>query len=112
MMKLPKRLVPRFFELTPNRLWVGIFAIWGLFLSGLLADFVGSPGALQAIRLRRLLDAKEAQMAKLEETVLQLQAEAELLEKNKLAQQREIRRVLGYVAQDEIVFDFSSGETL
>jgi cell division protein FtsB len=51
-------------------------------------------------------------MSRLEETVLGLQAEAELLEKNKLAQQREIRRVLGYVASDEIVFDFSSAEGL
>jgi cell division protein FtsB len=101
------------FEITPNRLWFGVFSVWALLLSGILSDFIGSPpGVLQAIRLRRLLDAKQAQMAKLEETVLELQSEAETLEKNKLAQQREIRRVLGYVASDEIVFDFSGGEAL
>jgi hypothetical protein len=36
-----------------------------------------------------------------------LKADADQLEHSKLVQQREIRRVLGYAADDEIIFDFS-----
>jgi cell division protein FtsB len=85
------------------------FGCWLIFLSGFLAPFVGSPGIVQAIRLHGLLDAKQDQMQHIEDQIRQLEAEALRLEKSSVVQEREIRRVLGYAAGDEIIFDFGSG---
>jgi cell division protein FtsB len=97
---------------TPAKVWIGIFCLWGLFLSGWMAGFIGSPGILQAARLNHLLSAKQDQVDELQETIHRLETESVLLEKNRLVQQREIRRVLGYAAPDELIFDFSSQEKL
>jgi hypothetical protein len=97
---------------APGKAWLGIFGLWGLFLSGATADTVGTPGVLQALHMTHLLRAKQARVAEIEEAVLTLQNESLLLEKSGIAQQREIRRVLGYAAPDEMIFDFSSGERL
>jgi hypothetical protein len=83
-----------------------LFGLWILFLSGMLANFVGSPGILQAIRLKNLLESKKLQLAQAQEELRRLKTDAILLENNRFAQQREIRRVLGYAAGDEIIFDF------
>ena len=98
--------------MTPNRLWIGIFAIWAVFLSGILNNVVGSPGVLQALRLNSFLNSRKVQLTRLQETVQNLQTDAEQLEKSKTAQQREIRRVLGYASPDEIIFDFSTGDSI
>jgi len=66
---------------------------------------------LQLFRLKGLLHTKEAQVEQLKNQVERLELDSELLEKNRIAQQREIRRVLSYTAEDEIIFDFSSEET-
>jgi cell division protein FtsB len=94
-------------NLTPLKLWTGLFALWGLFLSGVFANFVGSPGVIQALRLQSLLGSKQAQVEQLQNDLIRLQNEAVQLDHGKVAQQREIRRVLGYAATDEIVFDFT-----
>lgn len=98
-------------KLTPNQIWLGIFGIWGLLLTGCfsarLAGLVG-PGALQAIRLQNLLQAKVDQLEKIQTRVNELQSEGDLIEQDPITQQREIRRVLGYAAQDELIFDFST----
>jgi cell division protein FtsB len=91
----------------PIRLWLCAFALWGLFLSGVGASFVGSPGVIQAVRLKRLLDSKLTQSSALQAELTQLRTEAIQLERSKVTQQREIRRVLGYTAPDEIIFDFT-----
>src|SRR4051812_16212824 len=92
-------------EITPNRVWGLVFAFWTLFLSGVVA----SPGTLQAVRLHDLLADRQTHVEQVQEDIRKLQTEAEELEKNKVVQQREIRRVLGYAANDELIFDFSSG---
>jgi cell division protein FtsB len=97
---------------TPNEAWSTVFVLWLLFLTGAFASMVGSPGVVQAVRLRNLLTAKQKV---LEETRLEnakLQKEANDLEKNRAIQLREIRRVLGYAAPDELVFDFSGPNPL
>lgn len=94
-------------NLTPLKLWTGLFAIWGLLLSGVFANFVGSPGVIQALRLKSLLASKQAQVELMQNELIRLQSEAAQLDHGKVAQQREIRRVLGYAATDEIVFDFT-----
>lgn len=96
--------------ITPKRLWGFIFAVWGVFLSGVLAGMVGSPGAIQALRLKSLLEAKQDQISQIEGEVHALEAEAGRLEKSRVAQEREIRRTLGYAAPDEIIFDFASND--
>lgn len=93
---------------SPHKLWSFLFALWGLFLSGVFASFVGSPGVIQAVRLKSLLESKRAQVTKLQADLHKLQAESSMLEHSKVAQQREIRRVLGYTAPDEIIFDFTN----
>ncbi|MCM2323868.1 MAG: septum formation initiator family protein [Oligoflexia bacterium] len=93
---------------APLKLWVALFSLWALFLSGLIA----SPGIVQAIRLNSLLTAKQKEVAGLQEQIARLHGEAELLEKSRVVQLREIRRVLGYAGPGELIFDFSSGEDL
>jgi len=87
----------------PTQLWLAIFAIWTISLSGL----VGMPGVFQSLRLKSLLNSKETQINQIQGDVKRLQQEVLGLEKNKVIQKREIRRVLGYAAQDELIFDFT-----
>ena len=114
---------------TPTRVWVALFACWGLFLSGALGGVgllggsaavsgsafgssFGPPGILQAIRLGSLLETKNRQIEQLHGEIAKLQNEATGLEKSRVLQQREIRKVLGYAAADELIFDFTPRERL
>lgn len=105
MLGLRKRMIK---NLTPGKVWASCFSLWALFLSGVFANFVGSPGVIQAIRLKSLLETKQLQVTKLQDELKRLQTEAVQLEKSKVVQQREIRRVLGYAAPEEIIFDFNN----
>ena len=99
-------------NLNAHRIWLGLFGIWTFLLTGALSGLIGSPGVLQAIRLQNLLHSKANRLDKIQTQVNDLQAEAEHLEKSPAVQQREIRRVLGYAAPDELIFDFGSGASL
>jgi hypothetical protein len=90
-----------------HKKWIFVFSFWIVLLSGMLSNFIGSPGVIQAVRLNNLLFAKQAQLLSSEQELKKLQAEAALLETNHFAQIREIRRVLGYAAPDEIIFDLT-----
>lgn len=87
----------------PSQLWLALFAIWLVSLSG----WVGVPGFYQSMRLQGLLKSKQNQISQLEGELKVLQREIQQQDKNKFTQQREIRRVLGYSAPDEIIFDFT-----
>lgn len=106
-MTLENRKSSRKARLTPNRIWALVFIVWSLFLSGAFAAVTGAPGILQAWRLGRLLDQRLATSAGLERHVQRLHVEQLRLERSPSVQRREIRRVLGYAAHDELVFDFS-----
>ncbi len=93
-----------------RKAWMAFFGFWILILSGMLYKVVGSPGILQAMRLQSLLRDREQQVAAMETEVRKLDTEKGRLESNQAIQQREIRRTLGYVASDELLFDFSSQE--
>lgn len=93
--------------MSPNKLWMSIFGVWLVLLSGLLHSFLGSPGALQSFQLQQILTLKQNQVEKAETELMSLQEDAILLEKSKITQNREIRRVLGYAAPNELIFDFS-----
>ncbi len=97
-----------FSQLQPHELWIIVFGVWFLFLTGSFAKMGGSPGMIQAIRLNNLHARKEKQIQDLQDQIQTLQTEAEALEKNSFVQKREIRRILGYTSKDEIIFDFSS----
>jgi hypothetical protein len=102
-------------RLSPNQIWIGVFGIWGLILTGAFSSALGSlvgPGVLQAIRLQNLLHSKTVQLDQIQTQINELQSETDLLEKSTVAQQREIRRVLGYAASDEIIFEFSSNQAI
>lgn len=99
-----------------TRIWIAFFGIWLVFLSGAMAGTLGGalggPGALQAYRLYSLLQDKRAKLKQIETSVNGLEQESARLEGNKAVQRREIRRVLGYAAPDELVFDFEKHERL
>ncbi|MDR3608738.1 MAG: hypothetical protein P4M08_15345 [Oligoflexia bacterium] len=93
-------------SIQPRHFWFATFGLWLFFLSGVLTPFFGTPGAIQALRLRHILETKQEQIAQHEDELLRLQTEADRLEKSRVAQQIEIRRVLGYAAPNELIFDF------
>ena len=97
---------------TPGKLWTSVFALWGLFLTGVAANFVGSPGVIQAVRLNSLLKSKQVLVSRMQDEMKHLQFDAVQLERSRVAQQREIRRVLGYAATDEIIFDFTVSDAI
>ena len=99
-------------SITPGKLWTSVFALWGMFLTGVAANFVGSPGVIQAVRLNSLLKSKQSIVTRMQEEMKHLQSEAFQLERSRVAQQREIRRVLGYAAADEIIFDFTAADSI
>ena len=106
---------PRSVAASPSRvskIWLGGFLFWGFMLTGALHGVLGSPGAIQAIRLRELLASKQAQVEATQRQVHALEEEHARLETSRVLQQREIRRVLGYAAPDEIIFDFSDAAKL
>lgn len=92
---------------NPNRLWLSIFGVWMILLSGLTSSFLGSPGIYQAVQLQQILNSKQNQIEKAENELMSLQEDSVLLDKSKITQQREIRRVLGYAASNELIFDFT-----
>lgn len=97
-------------SISPHQLWIGFFGVWLMLLSGVLSSFLGSPGWLQAYRLNNLLELKKAQLSKAQEDLKKLQFDTHRLETSRIAQEREIRRVLGYAGPDELIFDFRSAQ--
>jgi len=101
---LEARVKPRNW-VTPTRLWILLFATWLLILTGV---FGRGPGFLQLWRLDRLLASKQTKLQTLESQIAQMEGEKVRLEKSAATQEREVRRVLGYAASDEIIFDFAA----
>jgi cell division protein FtsB len=87
-------------------LWVLLFVIWGLFLSGGLSNWVGSPGLIQALELKKHKEKKLLEYESLKKEIAELRIHIQLLESDKKTQLREIRRVLSYIGPDELIFDF------
>lgn len=94
--------------LAPAKLWLAFFALWSVVLTGVFADTIGAPGGWQAWKLRELLNTKQGQLGELRGHVRRLESQIQLLEKHRTTQVREVRRVLGYAAPEELVFEFDS----
>ena len=92
---------------APRQLWTAFFTLWGLFLSGLFSQWTGSPGILQAVQLKAHLDQKKELLAASEAEVASLIAEQKRYREDSRIQELEIRKVLGYAANDEVIFEFS-----
>ncbi len=58
--------------------------------------------------ISRLARTRHETVAQIETRIMELSSEQTRLERSPVAQRREIRRVLGYLASDEILFDFSA----
>ncbi len=89
---------------------MAVFALWFILLTGTLANFMGPPGILQGIKLRNLLKTRQVVLAELQKELQTLHLETARLETSRSAQVREIRRVLGYAAADELIFDFTNSD--
>lgn len=91
--------------------WIVFFGLWFLFLTGFFEWFRPphqlSPGLWQAWQLRRYFHFKQKQERTLDEDIQSLQQKTEVLAHHPLAQEIEIRKVLGYAASDELIFDLS-----
>ncbi len=77
-----------------------------MLISGYFSHSLHAPGFKQAIELTKLNRAKLTQLVGLELEVEALERDSALLEMNPVALEQEVRRVLGYVASDEIVLEF------
>ncbi|MBC7385003.1 MAG: hypothetical protein H7301_02435 [Cryobacterium sp.] len=98
----------RKFQWTPNRAWLVVFATWLFLLTGLTHQWgAGSPGLIQFSRLNGLLHERQAQLADSDAEIEKIDGEAKELEKSRVVQEREIRKTMGYVGDNELIFDFS-----
>ncbi len=98
----------RSIEWTPNRVWLLVFAVWLFMLSGVTQHMgVGSPGLVQFLRLHSLLGDRQTQSTDIDNEIAVMETESSSLEKSRGAQEREIRKTMGYVGENEMIFDFS-----
>lgn len=89
-----------------QKMWLGFFVFWFLLITGLFDFWIKTPGLKQWFQLQSLLQERKNQIAEVEaDSVLYKQVESQLMN-NAVAQEREIRKILGYVDQQEIVFEF------
>ncbi|GEM_PF-1809732 len=96
------------FDWTPNRVWLAVFAFWLFMLSGVTQQFgVGSPGIVQFLGLNHLLEDRQTQSTEIDSEITRLDSDSAALEKSRVVQEREIRKTMGYVAENEMIFDFS-----
>lgn len=88
--------------------WISFLSIWTVLLSGILSDIAGTPGLIQSLKLRSLLQTRQNDLTSLDAQMVRMDADRHRLEENSVVQEREIRRVLGYASKNEIIFDFST----
>jgi len=91
--------------MTTNRLWIAFFAIWCLLLTGVLDFWFQSPGLKQWMKLETSVSHRRQEIADIEAQSAMLNEVARQLDSNSVAQEREIRKVLGYLGDQEVVFE-------
>jgi hypothetical protein len=90
-----------------GRLWMIFFGFWLFLLSGVLDFWVQSPGLKQWVRVNSILEERRQEIGAIEVRSRYLSQVAHELQENSVAQEREIRKVLGYLGEQEVVFEFS-----
>jgi cell division protein FtsB len=94
-------------KIQPNQAWLIFFSLWALVLTGLFDPWIQSPGLRQWFRVRETLSDRRQEIAEIEARSTLLRQVASQLEANPVAQEREIRKVLGFLGDHEVVFDFA-----
>jgi len=90
-----------------RKLWFGFFGVWLILISGLLDFWISSPGLKQWLQVELLVRKERQEIADIESKTEVFKQVAYQLENNPIAQEREIRKVLGYLGDQEIVFEFT-----
>ncbi len=93
-------------NLTVSRAWGIFFGIWCILLTGLLEFWFPSPGLKQWFRVNSTLTERRHEIDVTEKKTNLFLSTARQLESNTVAQEREIRKVLGYLGDQELVFEF------
>ncbi len=97
---------------SPTRIWLGIFGFWLFLLSGFTHEVgVGSPGLFQFVQLNALLKDRQAEVLAIEAEIAKLDGESQALQTSRTVQEREIRKTMGYVGENEMIFDFSQSQS-
>jgi cell division protein FtsB len=86
--------------------WCGFFLLWLVLLSGALERWVGGPGLVQWLQVRSLVAETRARGEEIEFELSRLDGLRRQLESNPAVQEIEIRRVLGYLRPNEMVFEY------
>ena len=86
--------------------WSGFFFLWFLFISGIFHPWTNTPGLVQLYRLKDLQSIRIDKLREFEQQITKLESDRYRLEHNSAAQEREIRKTLGYAAPKELIFDF------
>jgi hypothetical protein len=95
-------------KLNMNRVWFAFFAIWTLLLTGTLGFWMKSPGMKQWYSVKSALNERRQEIGAVETKTISMTNTIHQLEFNPVAQEREIRKVLGYLGEQELVFEFTS----
>lgn len=93
-------------RLSVHKFWIGCFVIWLVLLTGIFERWFGSPGLRQYLQVESLLTDSRQQSTDLEFEIARLKEIQPQLETNAMAQEREIRKVLGFLGPGEVVFEF------
>lgn len=90
-----------------KKLWLGFFGVWLILVSGLLDFGNKSPGLKQWLQVELLVRERRQEIADIEAKSETFKNVIYQLEHNPIAQEREIRKVLGYLGNQEIVFEIT-----
>jgi cell division protein FtsB len=98
-------------KLNPDsirKLWIGFFGIWLILVSGVLDFWLNkSTGLKQWLQVELLVRERRQEIAEIEAKSESFKNVVYQLENNPIAQEREIRKVLGYLGNQEIVFEIT-----
>ena len=93
-------------KINPSRIWLIFFGVWSFLLTGLLDFWLHSPGLKQWYRVEASLQDSRQEIAEIESKTSLAVSTIRQLETNNIAQELEIRKVLGYLGDQELVFEF------
>ncbi len=94
----------------PTKIWLGVFSVWILLVTGFASHWTRSPGLIQFLRLKVLHQEKLNSLNAFERETARLTAVKTALERDTVTQEATVRTVLGYARRDEIIFDFTPNE--
>lgn len=88
-----------------RKAWLIFFGIWFVLVSGILDFWIKSPGLKQWFQVELLVQKRRQEIVDIEAKSESFKNVVKQLENNPIAQEREIRKVLGYLGDQEIVFE-------